>query len=531
MNATKYIVGLAFLLVTVAGCKKEIYDDTSFLNGIADPVKLSVLFDITQDNTGLVTISPNGEGVASYDVYYGDGGDTYAKVLSGNTAQHKYVEGLYTVKIIGYNITGKSMEITQPLTISFKAPEDLKTTITTTGLSVDINATALYETMFHVYYGDATDQLPEPYDTFLEGTAAMHTYASAGTYTIRVVALSGGAATTTYSETVKVGKQIDLPVSFNDPQYDYTMGDFGGNISSLSADPVNSAKKVMKSVKPNGAEVWAGTTIGTAVGFTTRIPISADASRMTMRVYSPAAGIHVRLKIEDHSDGTKSVETEALTTLANTWETLTFDFKNAAVGTPALNLSTAYDKASVFFDFNTSGDGKIFYWDDVKFVTGTVTAPVLGIPLDFESSILNYSFTNFDGGVATVISNPNPVGINTSSTVAKMVKGAGQVWGGAYISLDHPIDFSTKKFFKLKVFSPRVGAKVLLKVENLSDGTISFDKEVVTTVANAWEELTFDYSTINTANSYQKVVLIFDNGTVGDGSANFTWLFDDLSLN
>ncbi len=43
--------------------------------------------------------------------------------------------------------------------------------------------------------------------------------------------------------------------------------------------------------------------------------------------------------------------------------------------------------------------------------------------------------------------------------------------------------------------------------------------------------LTFDYSAINTARTYQKIVLIFDLGTVGDGSANFTFLFDDITLN
>jgi hypothetical protein len=81
------------------------------------------------------------------------------------------------------------------------------------------------------------------------------------------------------------------------------------------------------------------------------------------------------------------------------------------------------------------------------------------------------------------------------------------------------------------VYSPRVGAKLLLKVENLTDGNISFDKEVATTKANQWEELTFDYSAISTTNAYQKIVLIFDLGTAGDGSANFTFYFDDIKLN
>ena len=53
-------------------------------------------------------------------------------------------------------------------------------------------------------------------------------------------------------------------------------------------------------------------------------------------------------------------------------------------------------------------------------------------------------------------------------------------------------------------------AKFLLKVENASNPGISFEKEATGTVANAWEELTFDYSTINVSNQYQNLVFIFD---------------------
>ena len=74
----------------------------------------------------------------------------------------------------------------------------------------------------------------------------------------------------------------------------------------------------------------------------------------------------------------------------------------------------------------------------------------------------------------------------------------------------------------MKVYSPRVGAKVLLKVENSANGSQNFEKEVLTTRANAWEDLAFDYRGINTGNNYNRIVLIFDNGTPGDGSANFT---------
>ena len=83
----------------------------------------------------------------------------------------------------------------------------------------------------------------------------------------------------------------------------------------------------------------------------------------------------------------------------------------------------------------------------------------------------------------------------------------------------------------MKVYSPKVGAKVLLKVENATNPAIGFEKEVATTIKDGWETLTFDYSTVPTDKSYQKIVLIFENGTMGNGSASFTYLFDDITLN
>jgi hypothetical protein len=325
--------------------------------------------------------------------------------------------------------------------------------------------------------------------------------------------------------------QISLPVTFDAAGINYAVTDFGNNVTTDAVDPTLASNKVKKTTKPSGAETWAGTTIGAGgTGFPTRIPFTATATQMSIRVYSPAAGLNIRLKVEDHTNNTKSVETEAITTVANTWETLIFDFAKEATGTAPLNIAYNYDMASIFFDFGKTGTGKIFYWDDVQFLTTNVNPAGLALPLDFQSSSLTYAFTDFNGGKVTVINNPQVSGINTTTKVGKMVKNADQPWGGSWIGLAAPIDFSVNKTFKMKVYSPRAGAKVLLKVENLTDGAISYEKEVATTVANTWEDLTFDYSAINTTKSYQKIVLIFDNGTMGDGSANFTFLFDDIRL-
>ena len=691
MYTSKYLFSLLFLLLVITGCKKTVNDDIAFGENAALPDKLSAMFDITQDNTGLVTITPNGEGGTTYDVYFGDAAATPVKVSAGGNAKHVYAEGVYNVKIIAHNISGKTTEATQKLTVSFKAPENLEVTAVvdpTNNYKVNVTAKALYETLFKVYFGDVANEVPK---SFLEGETISHVYAAVGTYTVRVVALSGGAATTEITKTInivdpvllpitfesptvtyafnnfdgggvtvvsnpqsggintsaKVGKmiksagqvwggswiglgssidfsankifrmkvfsprvgakvllkvenaansalnfekevattvanawedmvfdysaintantyehivlifdlgtqgdgsanftwlfddirltntipssQVNLPLTFDEAGVNYTVVDFGNNITVDAVDPENAANKVKKTTKPSGAETWAGTTMSTSAGFASKIPFSATATQMTVRVYSPAAGIPVRLKAEDHTNNTKSVETEAVTTVANAWETLTFDFANQAAGTAAINYAYNYDMASIFFDFNTAGNGKIFYWDDVKHLA--VNPPPAGpsLPLTFESG--TFTFTDFDGGNATVVTNPNSGGINASSKVGKMIKNAGQPWGGSWIALSSAIDFSVKKTFKVKVFSPRIGAKLLLKVENQTNGALNFEKEVTTTTANAWEELTFDFSAINTANSYHKIVLIFDLGTMGDGSANFTFLFDDISLN
>ena len=149
-------------------------------------------------------------------------------------------------------------------------------------------------------------------------------------------------------------------------------------------------------------------------------------------------------------------------------------------------------------------------------------------PVDFESTSINYPISDFGGGQMTVENNPDMSGINTSSKVGRMIKNAGDPWGGSVLEMAAPIDLSTNKHFKMKVWTPGAGRKVLLKVENLTNGAIAYEQEELTTVGNAWEELTFDFTGANTANSYQKFVFIFDLGTVGNGSPNFTFYFDDI---
>jgi hypothetical protein len=170
------------------------------------------------------------------------------------------------------------------------------------------------------------------------------------------------------------GSQIDLPVTFESSTVNYTMTDFGGNASSLVVDPTNANNKVMQVVKTATAAGWAGTTISRPIGFATNIPFTATDSKMNIRVWSPDAGITVRLKVENANDNTQTCETDATTTVAGGWETLEFDFATEATGTAALSFGLTngwvYSMASIFFNFNVEGataGEKTYYFDDVKF--------------------------------------------------------------------------------------------------------------------------------------------------------------------
>jgi hypothetical protein len=520
MKKINSLAGWLMGLLLIVGCTKKEFNDTSFVERGEAPSTLSAMFEITQDNTGLVTITPNGVGAVSYDVYFGDGTTAPTKVAAGKNTTHTYAEGVYTVKLVGYAVNGKTTEGTQQLTVAFRAPEDLQVNVSidpANNYKVNVSATALYETNFKVYFGHNPNEVPV---NFLEGQTVSHVYAATGTYQVKVVALSGGAATTEQTIPVTIFDPLELPLTFESPTLNYAWTNFDGGDATVITNPqstgINTSSKVGKMVK-NPGQVWGGSFIT----LSSNIDFSAN-KVFRMKVFSPRVGAKVLLKVENSANSGQNYEREVLTTRANAWEDLAFDYRG-------INVANSYNRIVLIFDLGTAGDGSPnFTWlfDDIRLVN---TMP-LELPLDFEASPSTYTWFDFDGGNVTTVANPASGGINTSASVAKMVKNPGQQWGGSFLTLSGPIDFSVNKVFRMKVYSPRVGAKVLLKVENSANSGQNFEKEVTTSIANAWEDLVFDYTGINTGNTYDRIVLIFDLGTPGDGSANFTFYFDDIRL-
>ena len=127
MKKIKTIYKALLVLLVVIACTDE--RSLDFLDTVSVPSNVSAVYNITQDNTGLVTITPTADGATTFDVYFGDSTTTPENVESGMNVQHIYAEGTYQIKVVAFNTNGDTAEATQDLVVSFKAPENLVVTI------------------------------------------------------------------------------------------------------------------------------------------------------------------------------------------------------------------------------------------------------------------------------------------------------------------------------------------------------------------------------------------------------------------
>jgi hypothetical protein len=517
-----------FALVIIAlifeGCDKN-EDRLYAFDYVPAPTELAVSFDIAQDNKGIVSIFPSAEGAVGYRIKFGDIVDEKAAEYAINEPiVHTYSEGVYDVRIEALGITGLSSELVQEITVSFKAPENLVIDVENdpvTSKQINISATADYATVIEYLFGDESNEEPE---TALPGEVVSHTYSNPGDYTIKVVAKGAAIATldTTFVFTVTEISQpltaapepparieADVISIFSDayadvPDTDYNP-DWGQSTIATQINIENNPTLQYANLN------YQGTQFGSTVDATGMEYLHVDMWTLN--------ATQVSIFPISIASGEQSVD---LPVVAGEWQS--YDIPLTDFTEQGLSMADLHQ-------FKVTGtEGSTIFLDNLYFYfeSGTQITPTL--PLDFESPTIDYKWNDFDGGAVTLIDNPQSSGINTSATVAQMIKSAGQTWGGSWIELDAPIDFSSDRTFSMKVFSPAAGTKVLLKVENGSNGAISYEKEALTTVGNQWEEVTFDYSEIDNSESYQKLVIIFELGTMGDGSADFTYLFDDIEL-
>jgi hypothetical protein len=310
------------------------------------------------------------------------------------------------------------------------------------------------------------------------------------------------------------GHSQSLPINFEEDVTSNDFIDFDGGMAVVAANPLVAGINVSDSVAcliRDGGATWAGSKIA--------LSANLDFSELTilsMKVCTTApAGTTVKFKLEGTGN---PVEMDAYTTTSGEWETLEWVFAGTA---------NDLNEIVFMFDFGNVGDGgenSTFYFDDIVQLEGPLAPVPTSLPIDFESGVMSSDFIDFAGGSASVISNPQMAGSNTSETVCQIVRNGGEIYAGSKVLLSSILDFSTMWHMSMQVYTEApIGTLVKLKLEGPSSET---SLDVLTTVTGEWETVSWNFD--GQPNDFNSLTFMFDFGTIGDGSATSTFLFDDV---
>jgi len=523
MKALKYYLSAILLVTAFWSCTDTAdFGTADFVTTAVPPTNVKALFNVTQDNTGLVTITPNGEGAVSYEISFGDNTDS-VKIKQGEITSHTYAEGTYEVKIVAIGITGLKAEVTKPIEISFKSPENLTATIENDkaiSKQVNVTVTADYGLTYDVYFGEPGNDTPVSGNI---GETVSYVYQNAGTYTIKVVAKSAAIATTEYSEDFEVTAilqpinsaatpmaRIDTDVIsiFSDAYTNVAGTDYfpdwgqGGQGSSWAMFDLN-GDSMLQYINLS----YQGIQFGSPVNATNMETLHLDV--WTANV----TGIDI-YPIDGNGAAEKFVHKDLVADQWNSIDIPLTDFTDQ--GLPLDNV--------IQFKFVASNwAAGTAFMDNIYFYKQPSSVMTLMIE-DFEGT--PPTFTEF-GNIAPiqVVANPDLTG-NTTNKVAQLTKTAGsETWAGAFFEVSSPLDFNSYSKISMQVWSPKAGAVVKMKLEN-SDSSVTTEVDQVTSVANGWETLTYDFSAAPIAD-YVRIVAFFDFGNAGD---DVVYYYDEIQL-
>jgi hypothetical protein len=237
------------------------------------------------------------------------------------------------------------------------------------------------------------------------------------------------------------------------PEYS-AFGELDGSITieyadNPSTDGINPSDKVVQVTQTPGLEPWAGIffDLSSKIDFSTYQAVK-------IKVYSPAVGQMINLKLEDSADGSISSEVSMPTTVANEWEELIFSFSS--------NDTDKFDRFVLFFDFQGPKDTEtVHYFDEIILGEGEIIVPpaepttaasapivpetdVISIFSDAYTNIVGTDF-NPDWGQATVVTQVDIDGNNTLKYENLNYQGT---------VFENPVDVSGMDFLHIDYWTP-----------------------------------------------------------------------------
>ena len=372
MKAIKYIFSLCLAIATLWSCADD--EKNVNLNDVQAPTALELRFDVTQDNTGLVTITPTAEGAVSFDITLGDDTPEVVEVENGANAQHTYAEGVYTVTATAYGITGLSTTLSAELVVSFQAPQIQVVTVendAATSKQVNVTVEADYAVTFDVYSGESGNN--DPVTANIGDTAAVQ-YNDAGIYDITIEVKGAAIQTTTYvEENFEVTEILAPTAAAPTPparQPEDVISIFSDAYTNVTLDelPTSWSATLFEATTVETDNIWKLAQLD-FLGIVTNYANGVDLSQMeTMHIdywVPEAVTSELLVKIVNTVDGGEDIESLG-TTVSGSWQSVEIDMTEFDTGG---NLSNREKITQILVDYDQvpAGVASIVYIDNFYF--------------------------------------------------------------------------------------------------------------------------------------------------------------------
>ena len=528
MKTINKLFTLLFVFTAFISCKEDFLEETDF--GIVAQSNVSATFNITQDNTGLVTITPTAVGAVSFDVDFGDGSEVATGIAVGKHVKHTYTEGNHTVGVTAKGLGGLKTAASVDLVVSFKAPQNLVVAITnsaTISKQIDVVATADYATTFEVSPGvDGVEAVSANI-----GETASYQYDAAGTYTVTVTAKGGAIATTTYSEEFEVTALTQPVASAPTPKDRPSSSVISVYSSSYAAQAVGNFNGFPDWGQGGQGSSWAEFDLN-GDKMLQYVNLSYQGNQFDAVDLSGMEYVHLDVWTADVSKLELSIIQTAIPQETPIVVDLTKD-EWTSIDIPLSSYTdlgqaiTAIDQLKYVNKDDPWAQGSVFI-DNVYFYK----ASEVKLPIRFDQE---EKFAGVGGATVELSTDPDDATNNT----AKVTNG-GNDWETAEIMLDVPISITSggDNKYSVRIYSPDDAAHALMmKLEE--SGANEFIELSQPFQGKGWNTVNFDFSTI-TAQAwpnpgaewdgnadFKKLVFFIDGGSSTPG----VYHLDDIALN
>lgn len=501
-NVIKQIIFL--LIITMYSCENE--RDLDFADGITIPRNVAATFNVTQDNTGTVSIFPTADGAYSFEVDLGDNSEKVS-IRNGESITHVYPEGSYSVVVTSFNFRGdRGEQSTIPLVVSFKAPENLNVVLENDpGISKQVNLTveADFAVMYEFYSGETGVQ--QPVASANVGETINYSYADAGTYDIRIVVKGAAIATTEYTDSFEVTEILEpltsapSPISRTDSDVISIFSDAYTNITGTDFNPNWSQATIFKAFDLNGDNMlqysnlnYQGINIGSNVDASVMETLHID-------IWTPDA---TSIDIFPLPAGVQPADERFVTKTLVPNEWTSFDIPLTEFTDQGLPIND-------LLQFKFVGSGTVFI-DNLYFYKAPTGASPPLLSDDFEGNGNIPSWNGDGAGANASFANPFNNADNLSETVLEYTDTGGQFANVQFVSPSGKFDLTGgKSFFAVKVYVPSSSItgnspnQISLKLQNNDLGGNSWQTqtEIVKPIQlDQWQTITFDFATDNWQN-------------------------------